>query len=70
MRHYSLEVERELRGVEALSITDYIRESKKIAHLHKEMKQCDFILSDMEQMLGTFQQDLGMGNWGGRWDVY
>ena len=59
LRHYSQEIEKELAAVEAASITDYIGESKKIAQLHKEMKQCDSILEQMEQMLGTFQQDLG-----------
>ena len=58
LRHYSQEVERELAAVESASITDYIGESVKIAQLHGEMKQCDSILGLMEQMLGTFQQDL------------
>ena len=38
---------------------DYIKESKQIAQLHKEMKSCDNILQLMEDMLGTFQKDLG-----------
>ena len=59
LRNYSQEIERELAAVESASITDYIKESKKIAQLHREMKNCDSILAQMESMLGTFQQDLG-----------
>lgn len=59
LRHYSREIEKELRTVETSSIGDYIKESKQIAQLHKEMKSCDNILQLMEDMLGTFQKDLG-----------
>ncbi len=44
LREYSANVENELRQVEALSIQDYIRESKNIANLHNQIVSCDQIL--------------------------
>jgi len=58
IRHYSKEIEHELRTVENHSIKDYIKESKNIASLHQQIKACDGILETMEQMLSTFQGDL------------
>ncbi|XP_065060211.1 vacuolar protein sorting-associated protein 52 homolog isoform X1 [Rhopilema esculentum] len=58
LRQYSEEIEDELRGLEKLSIQDYIKESKNIASLHKQIKNCDGILETMESMLSSFQTDL------------
>ncbi|CAD5112736.1 DgyrCDS1955 [Dimorphilus gyrociliatus] len=58
LRHYSKQVETELLEVENNSIQDYIKESKNIAKLHKQMTNCDSILERMEGMLNGFQTDL------------
>eukprot|EP00794_Sanderia_malayensis_P015923 gene15923-17524_t len=58
LRHYSKEIENELRSLERHSIKDYISESKSIASLHKQIKNCDGILLTMEHMLSSFQTDL------------
>jgi hypothetical protein len=38
---------------------DYLREADNVATLHSQMKECDGVLKRMEDMLGTFQSDLG-----------
>ncbi|XP_076353469.1 vacuolar protein sorting 52 isoform X6 [Tachypleus tridentatus] len=59
LRQYSRQVEKELKEVENASIQDYIQESQNIASLHNQIAACDGILERMEQMLRTFQEDLG-----------
>ncbi|XP_059173916.1 vacuolar protein sorting-associated protein 52 homolog [Physella acuta] len=58
LRQYSKEIERDLLKVENESVQDYIKESKNIASLHKQIAACDTILERMEQMLNGFQGDL------------
>ena len=59
LREYSQEVEEELKTAENQCINDYIRESQNIAALHHQIVDCDQILERMENMLLTFQSDLG-----------
>lgn len=59
LRHYSRQVERELKEVENKCIQDYIKESENIVSLHNQIAACDFILERMENMLLSFQSDLG-----------
>jgi len=59
LREYSRQVESELQAVENASIADYIRESANIASLHNQIVICDSILERMENMLLSFQSDLG-----------
>lgn len=59
LRQYSLQVEKDLKEVENASIQDYIKESVNIASLHNQIAACDQILERMEDMLKTFQEDLG-----------
>lgn len=59
LRQYSLQVEKDLKDVENASIQDYIKESVNIASLHNQIAACDEILERMENMLKTFQEDLG-----------
>lgn len=55
MRHYSQQIERDLKAVENQSIEEYIRESGNIASLHSQIGDCDSILERMESMLTNFQ---------------
>ncbi|KAI1285484.1 Vacuolar protein sorting-associated protein 52 -like protein [Halotydeus destructor] len=59
LRAYSQDVEKELRQLETESIGDYIKESPNIASLHSEINGCDKILERLEDILCTFQADLG-----------
>ncbi|XP_037080746.1 vacuolar protein sorting-associated protein 52 homolog [Pollicipes pollicipes] len=59
LRQYSTQVEQKLRQVENASIQDYIKESRNITELHGQITACDQILERMEDMLQTFQSDLG-----------
>lgn len=55
LRHYSQQIERDLKGVENQSIEEYIRESENISSLHSQIGDCDNILERMESMLTNFQ---------------
>ena len=59
LREYSQQVEDELKKAENSCINDFIRESQNIAALHHQIVECDQILERMENMLITFQTDLG-----------
>ncbi|VEN56786.1 unnamed protein product [Callosobruchus maculatus] len=59
LRHYSREIENELRFTENQSIKVYMKESENIASLHNQITACDQILERMENMLLDFQNDLG-----------
>ena len=59
LREYSAEVEEELKKAENSCIGDFIRESQNIASLHHQIVECDQILERMEDMLKSFQTDLG-----------
>ncbi|CAG9835071.1 unnamed protein product [Diabrotica balteata] len=59
LRHYSREIENELRNTEDQSVKVYMKESENIASLHNQISACDQILERMENMLLDFQNDLG-----------
>ncbi|KAJ8961203.1 hypothetical protein NQ318_008886 [Aromia moschata] len=59
LRHYSREIENELKTTENQSIKVYMKESENIASLHNQISACDQILERMENMLLDFQNDLG-----------
>jgi len=59
LREYSKQVEDELKVVENESIEDYIEQSQNIASLHNQIVECDQLLGRMENMLLSFQSDLG-----------
>lgn len=59
LRHYSREVENELKTTENQSIKFYMKESENIASLHNQITGCDQILERMENILMDFQNDLG-----------
>lgn len=59
LRHYSREIENELKTTENQSIKVYMKESENIASLHNQISACDQILERMENMLLDFQKDLG-----------
>lgn len=59
LRHYSREIENELKTTENKSMRVYIKESENISHLHSQILACDSILERMENMLLAFQNDLG-----------
>ncbi|XP_060518176.1 vacuolar protein sorting-associated protein 52 homolog [Cylas formicarius] len=59
LRHYSREIENELKNTENQSIKVYIKESENISNLHSRITACDSILERMENMLLAFQNDLG-----------
>lgn len=54
-----LEVERQLKEVEAACISDYMRESDNIVDLFQRVTSCDHILERLETILCKFQADLG-----------
>eukprot|EP00854_Cymbomonas_tetramitiformis_P024046 gene24046-29182_t len=59
VRGHVREVDTKLREVELDSIQDYIAASDNLVSLHEQIKTCDGILEDMEDLLGGFQGDLG-----------
>ncbi|RWS07403.1 vacuolar protein sorting-associated protein 52-like protein, partial [Dinothrombium tinctorium] len=59
LRSFSKKTENELKAVENACVADYINESSNIACLHSQISECDSILERLENMLCTFQADLG-----------
>ncbi|EGD74267.1 hypothetical protein PTSG_06276 [Salpingoeca rosetta] len=59
LRVYARQVEKDLELLERESIQDYMKEAKRMAQLHQQVRVCDGILQNMERMLSTFQSDLG-----------
>lgn len=59
LRDYTKGVENNLRQVELDSIQDYIKESDNLVSLHDQIRDCDLILSQMETLLGGFQDEIG-----------
>ena len=59
LRVYSKQIETELVECEQVSIQDYISQAGNIAQLHNQISSCDNILERMENLLLTFQTDLG-----------
>ena len=59
LRVYSKQIETELLECEQVSIQDYISQAGNIAQLHNQISSCDNILERMENLLLTFQTDLG-----------
>ncbi|XP_039256225.1 vacuolar protein sorting-associated protein 52 homolog [Styela clava] len=58
LREYAKNIEKDLTKVEKDSIQDYIRESKRVADLHKRIGSCESVLERMEGMLHGFQHAL------------
>ena len=59
LRDYSKQIESELVACEQVSIQDYISQAGNIAQLHSQISSCDGILERMENLLLSFQTDLG-----------
>eukprot|EP00961_Rhodomonas_salina_P267549 3615109-Rhodomonas_salina.1 len=59
LRQYVKRIEGDLRKVERESIADYVRESENLAQLHMKIRSCDEVLGNMQDLLGTFQGNLG-----------
>ena len=59
LRDYSKQIETELVACEQVSIQDYISQAGNIAQLHSQISSCDGILERMENLLLSFQTDLG-----------
>eukprot|EP00053_Salpingoeca_punica_P012338 m.110516 g.110516 ORF g.110516 m.110516 type:complete len:701 (-) comp15917_c0_seq1:1262-3364(-) len=59
LRVYARQIEEDLMKVEQESLDDYIAEAVNMAALHSAIQECDFTLQQMENLLGTFQADLG-----------
>jgi hypothetical protein len=59
LRMYSRQVDSELRHMEMLSIEDYVNEADAIAELFEQINSCEGVLTDMQSMLDSFQQNLG-----------
>eukprot|EP01147_Barroeca_monosierra_P010205 gene10205-2362_t len=59
LRVFAKQVEKELENLERNSIDDYMNEAVRMAKLYQQVQVCDGILHTMEQLLGTFQTDLG-----------
>ena len=59
LRDYSRQIEQELLDCEQVSIQDYISQAGNIAQLHSQISSCDGILGRMENLLLSFQTDLG-----------
>lgn len=59
LREYSAQVEEQLKTEENRSIQDYIEQSQNIALLHNQIVSCDEILERCQNMLLSFQTDLG-----------
>ncbi|KAK4859404.1 hypothetical protein QYF36_004850 [Acer negundo] len=59
LREYTKGVENNIRQVELDSIQDYIKESDNLVSLHDQIRDCDTILSQMETLLGGFQDEIG-----------
>ena len=57
--NYARQIEDALLETEAASIADYLREGASVAGLHNEIKSCDSVLARMQDMLSTFQSNLG-----------
>ncbi|KAL5713613.1 Vacuolar protein sorting-associated protein 52 [Ranunculus cassubicifolius] len=59
LREYTKGVENDVRQVELDSIQDYIKESDNLVSLHDQIRDCDSILSQMENLLSGFQDEIG-----------
>lgn len=59
LKTQKLEVEKQLKEVEAACISDYMRESDNITDLFHRVTCCDQILERLETILCKFQADLG-----------
>ncbi|KAF9600683.1 hypothetical protein IFM89_011354 [Coptis chinensis] len=59
LREYTKGVENDVRQVELDSIQDYIKESDNLVSLHDQIRDCDSILSQMENLLSGFQAEIG-----------
>lgn len=59
LKSQKLEIEKQLKEVEAACISDYMRESDNITDLSHRVTCCDQILESLETILCKFQADLG-----------
>ncbi|XP_050670065.1 vacuolar protein sorting-associated protein 52 homolog [Leptidea sinapis] len=59
LREYALQIDKNIKEAEKASVADYLKESSNIGSLHNQIEECDGILERMENMLLTFQNDLG-----------
>jgi hypothetical protein len=41
------------------AVTQYVENNAQVVKLHKEMQECDAVLARMQDMLLSFQADLG-----------
>ncbi|KAL1919768.1 uncharacterized protein VTP21DRAFT_1699 [Calcarisporiella thermophila] len=59
LREYAQQIERDLSTIEKEHEDDYVRQTENFVLLHQQIESCDSILETMENMLSTFQSDLG-----------
>jgi len=55
----SKSIEGELREVERESLREYVRESQNLSHLKADIEGCSLILGSMEDVLSSFESNLG-----------
>jgi len=59
LRHYSRQIERQLKTAEYDCINTYMEQGEELATLYSQIKSCDGILATMQSMLNKFQGELG-----------
>jgi Vps52 / Sac2 family len=59
LRLYSKQVDAELRAMELLSIRDYVSQADAVAALFEQIEHCEGVLTGMQGMLSSFQDNLG-----------
>jgi hypothetical protein len=59
LKKYGRDLERELKLVEMESVSQYVENGQQVVDLHRQMQECDSVLSRMQEMLLGFQADLG-----------
>lgn len=58
LKKYGRELEKELRCAENESVLQYVDNTNNVLDLHKQMQECDSVLSRMQDLLLGFQSDL------------
>jgi hypothetical protein len=59
LHDYSDEISKDLEKAESASIDDYLRQTERVATLHREIMSCDHALEAMESLLVEFKGSLG-----------
>jgi hypothetical protein len=59
LKKYYIDLEKDLKDAETDCVAQYVENSDKVNGLHKNIQDCDGLLSKMEDMLLAFQRDLG-----------